>query len=65
MIFNQTMDSHAVREKMYDAMGALLEHRRTVPYQPAGDSRYIVVKKSRSGKEIITTTRLYDIPANH
>lgn len=65
MIFNQTMDSHAVRKKMHDAMEALLEHRRTVSYQPDGDSRYILVKQSEPGKEIIVTTQLYDIPANH
>lgn len=50
---------------MHDAMESLLERRSTVSYQPDGDSRYILVKKSELGKEIIITTQLYDIPANH
>ena len=64
LIFNRTKDSNAVRGKMHAAMQALPEHRKTVFHQPDGESRYILVKKSEPGKEIIVTTQLYDIPSN-
>ena len=62
LIFNKTRDSSAVRQKMHEAMAALPEHRKTELHQPDGDSRYILVKPSEPGKEIIVTTQLYDIP---
>ncbi|MEW8222690.1 MAG: hypothetical protein AB2729_10135 [Candidatus Thiodiazotropha taylori] len=64
LIFNRTKDSNAVRVKMHEAMESLPEHRKTVSHQPEGESRYILVKESEPGKEIIITTQLYDIPTN-
>lgn len=64
LIFNRTKDSNAVRLKMHEAMESLPEHRKTVSHQPEEESRYILVKESEPGKEIIVTTQLYDIPAN-
>lgn len=64
LIFNRTKDSNAVRLKMHEAMELLPEHRKTVSHQPEGESRYILVKESEPGKEIIVTTQLYDIPTN-
>ena len=64
LIFNRTKDSNAVRGKMHAAMQALPEHRKTVFHQPDGESRYILVKESEPGKEIIVTTQLFDIPTN-
>ena len=62
LIFNRTKDSNAIRQKMHEAMEALSEHRKTVSHQPDGESRYILIKESEPGKEIIVTTQLYDIP---
>lgn len=62
LIFNKTKDSSAVRQKMHETMKALPEYRKTEFHQPNGDSRYILVKASEPGKEIIVTTQLYDIP---
>lgn len=62
LIFNRTKGSSAIRQKMHEAMEALSEHRKTVSHDPDGESRYILVKESEPGKEIIVTTQLYDIP---
>lgn len=64
MIFNRTKDSSAVRNKMHEAMEALPEYRKTVIHKAEGDSRYILIKQSEPGKEIIVTTQLYDIPTD-
>jgi hypothetical protein len=64
MIFNRTKDSNAVRNKMHEAMEALPGHRKTVSHNADGDSRYILIKESEPGKEIIVTTQLYDIPSD-
>ncbi|CAG0942350.1 hypothetical protein BROC_01832 [Candidatus Brocadiaceae bacterium] len=63
LIFNKTKDSNAVRQKMHETMEALPEYKKTEAHQPNGESRYILVKASEPGKEIIVTTQLYDIPA--
>lgn len=63
MIFNRTKDSNAVRAKMHEAMEGLPEHRKTVFHEANKDSRYILVKESEPGKEIIVTTQLYDVPS--
>ena len=39
------------------------EHRRTVSHDLEDDSRYIIVKDSDPGKDIIITTQIYDIPS--
>ena len=62
VIFNKTKDSSSVRNKMHGVMEAHPEYRRTVFHNPDGDSRYILVKDSDPGREIIITTQLYDIP---
>jgi hypothetical protein len=64
MIFNRTKDSNAVRNKMHEAMESLPEYRKTVFHKAEGDSRYILIKESEPGKEIIVTTQLYDIPSD-
>lgn len=63
LIFNRTKDSNAIRQKMHEVMGALPEHIKTETHEPNGESRYILVKESEPGKDIIVTTQLYDIPA--
>jgi hypothetical protein len=62
LIFNKTKDSSAVRQKMHEVMQSRPEYRRTVTHDPNGDSRYIFVKESDPGREIIITTQLYDMP---
>jgi len=62
LIFNKTKNSSDVRKKMHEAMEGQSAHRRTVHHDPDGDSRYIFVKKTDPGKEIIITTQLYDVP---
>lgn len=62
LIFNKTKNSSAIRQKMHEMVEARPEHRRTVMHNPDGDSRYILVKESDPGREIIITTQLYDLP---
>lgn len=63
MIFNRTKDSSAVRNKMHEAMKSLAEYRETIYHGVDGDSRYVLIKDSEPGKEIIVTTQLYDVPS--
>lgn len=62
LIFNKTKDSSAILQKIHDVMEARSEHRRTESHDPNGDSKYIFVKESDPGREIIITTQMYDIP---
>jgi len=62
LIFNKTKDSSAILQKMHEAMEERPEHRRTISHDPNGDSRYIFIKESDPGREIIITTQMYDIP---
>lgn len=63
LVFNKTKDSSAVREKIRQVMEDRPEHRKTVSHDPDGDSRYVFVKDSEPGREIIITVQLFDIPA--
>jgi hypothetical protein len=63
LIFNKTRDSTAVRQKMHEAMLARDEYRKVASHDPHGDSRYVFVKKSDTGREIIITTQLFDLPS--
>jgi hypothetical protein len=47
---------------MHEAIESRSEYKKTVKHDSAGDSRYIFVKESEPGREIIITTQLYDIP---
>lgn len=62
LVFNKTKDSSAILQKMHEAMEVRPEHRRTASHDPNGDSRYIFVKESDPGREIIITTQIYDLP---
>lgn len=64
VIFNKTKDSSAILQKMHEATVARPEHRRTASHDPDGDSRYIFVKESDPGREIIITTQIYDVPTS-
>lgn len=63
VIFNKTQNSSAILQKMHKAMEARSEHIRTISHDPDGDSRYVFVKESDPGREIIITTQIYDFPA--
>ncbi len=62
LIFNRTRDAAGVRQKMHEVMTSRPEYRRTISHNPNEDSRYVFVKDSDQGREIIITTQLYDIP---
>ena len=62
LVFNRTKDSAAVRDKMHLAIEARPEHRKTTAYDVLGDARYVLVKESDPGREIVLTTQLYDLP---
>ena len=47
---------------MHEVMQAHKSFRKTVSHNPTGDSRYIFVKESDPGREIVVTTQLFDIP---
>jgi hypothetical protein len=64
LIFNKTRDSGAVRQKIHEVMEVHPAYRRTISRDPNGDARYIYVKESDPGREIIITTQLYDIPTS-
>jgi len=62
IIFNKTKDSSSVRQKMHQAMEALPQYIKTEKHDKNSDSRYILIKDTEPGKEIIITTQLYDVP---
>lgn len=62
LMFNKTKDSSSVRQKMHEVMQSRPEHRRTISHDLLDDSRYVFVKESDPGRDIIITTQLYDFP---
>jgi hypothetical protein len=64
LIFNKNKNSSAVRQKMHEIMESCPEHRKTLAYAPNGDARYVFVKASDPGREIVVTAMLFDIPQN-
>lgn len=62
LIFNKNRDSSTVRQRMHEVMEKRPEHRKTVKHDLDGGSRYIFVKESDPGREIIITTQLFDMP---
>jgi hypothetical protein len=62
LIFNQTRDSSAVRQKMHEVMKSRPEHRKTLAHDPTGDFHYIFVKTTEPGREIHICTMLFDVP---
>jgi hypothetical protein len=63
LVFNRNQDSTGVAAKMHEIMESRPEHRKTVTHSTQGDSRYVFVKESEPGREIVITTQLYDVPA--
>ena len=63
LIFNKNRDSTAVMQKMNEAMENRKEWRKSVTQDENGKNRYIFVKESDPGREIVITTMLFDIPS--
>lgn len=62
LIFNKTKDSSAIRDKIHSVMEGRPEHRKTITHDPEGDSRYVFVKESDPGREVVVTVQLFDFP---
>ncbi len=63
MIFNRNQDSTSVISKMHEVMEQRTEWVRTLTRDPEGTSRYVFVRQSDPGKEIVISTMLFDIPS--
>ena len=61
--FNRQKNSSAVAQKMHETMTAHKAHRKSVSNDATGIGRYVFVKESDPGREIIITTLLFDIPS--
>jgi hypothetical protein len=64
LVFNRGGESTAIRKKMDEIMTKRLEFRSNVTVTSDGDARYVVVKSTDPGKEIIITTMLFDVPCS-
>jgi hypothetical protein len=62
LVFNRQQSSSTVAQRMHEAMGAHGKYRKTVHHEPMGDSRYIFVKDTDPGRDIVITTQLFDVP---
>jgi hypothetical protein len=62
IIFNRQKNPSAVAQKLHETMAGHKGHRKTVSNDATGNGRYIFVKESDHGREIIITTLLFDIP---
>jgi hypothetical protein len=63
LVFNRNRDTAGVAQKMHEVMSARPECRRTVAQDADGASRYIFVKGSDPGREIVITTLLFSVPS--
>jgi len=64
LIFNRNKDTGAVAQKIHEAMQARKEYKQTLTHDLQGDSQYIFAKADDSGREILITTQLFDVPRN-
>lgn len=64
LVFNRNKNSSAVAEKMHETMTGRKEHRRTVAHTPDKGGRYVFVKDSEPGREIVASTLLFDVPTD-
>ena len=62
LIFNRNKDTASILSKMDDTIQERTELVKTIYKDKDGESRYIFIKPSEPGKEIILTTQIYDIP---
>jgi hypothetical protein len=64
LIFNRNRDAAGVAQKMREVMRERPEYRNTVEENADGGSRYILVKESDPGREVVISTLLFDIPSD-
>lgn len=62
LIFNKNKNSTEVIKKMHEIMLARNECKKVIKYNNEYESKYIFVKDTDPGREIIITTQLFDIP---
>ena len=65
LVFNRNRDTTAVDQKMHDVMEKRKEWRKSISHNIDAGSRYVFVKESDPGREIIITTMLFDIPTSN
>jgi len=63
VVFNKQKNPSAVAQKMHETMSGHKGHRKAVSSDSAGNGRYVFVKESDPGRDIIITTQLFDIPS--
>ncbi len=61
IVFSRQKDAMNVAEKMHEAMTAHKGHRKCVNHDLKEGSRYVFVKESDPGREIILTTQLFHV----
>lgn len=62
IVFNRQKSSSNVIQKMHETIAAHTGYRKTTAHDSTGDSRYVLVKESDPGREILITTQLFDVP---
>jgi len=62
VIFNRQKNASAVAQKMHETMAAHKGHRKSVSHDATGNGRYVFVKDTDPGREIVISTLLFDIP---
>lgn len=62
MVFNRNQGTTAVLEKMHEVMKGRKECKKTIIHDVQGECRYVFVKDSDPGREIVITTNVFDIP---
>jgi hypothetical protein len=63
VIFNRQKNSTAVAQKMHEAMTSHKAHRKAIANGATGNGRYVLVKDSDPGRDIVVTTLLFDTPS--
>jgi len=63
IIFNRQKNPSAVAQKMQKTMTGHKGHRKTVSNDATGNCRYVFVKETDPGREIIISTLLFDVPS--
>jgi hypothetical protein len=63
IMFNRQKSSSAVAQKMHETMTGHKGHRKSLSHDATGNGRYVFVKDSDPGRDIIITTLLFDIPS--
>lgn len=62
IVFNRQKNTSAVVQKMHETMTVHKGYRKAISHDASGNGRYVFVKDSDPGREIVITTLLFDIP---